>query len=539
MKLEDYKTINCHHLIDDNKIDFYCSISHRNGNLFTLNIPSGIKYDVKDNFQCFDDEGNCYVLSNLVHNQNDLLNSSYLFKSLISFNSGNNIEKNNIKFKKIYFTFPLINSFFYILDRIKANGINLSLEYKKIASFQEISIGRKFKLNLKCGYNFGGGSIGSGNGHFALSKVLLLTSTKYRSLNEYIDVINMLIDLFSIMMKQKLLISEIWSDSVDNNINKKLEIQTFQHLILNKNYDNDNPFKKMASYALLKNNFQEIVNTFMKLKRGDYDSFPVFCDLYMRHNDVFYETLLQVQFLPLMQGIEAYVSHQKCNEGYKLPNQWKQAIRKFKKEYPNLPKITELKYSNQLSLQEKINNVIKSKNIEEIISFKLDKNSNYKLIQQMVSIRNYFTHYGDPPKISDEDFYDAIRYTQIICEIFIMKEIGFTNEQIKISLNNNYYYLEQWSNKYCSINIKHKHPKNFSNKNYLGEQDDLIVGEKPVYTKYALYYKNINGIITFYKKELKEYKHIKEINDSDKLYKICKERYKLAEEQKTLRNKLL
>lgn len=540
MVIDEYKIIKCHHLTDDYKIDFYCDISFRNGSFYSLSMPFDLNFNMGDNFQCYDNKGNCYILIGLQNKQEELFFNKYLFESLISF-SFDKFEKitNEIKTKKVYFTFPLINSFFFNIDRIKADAKELSLKYEKINAFDEIAIGRKFKLNLKYGYQFGGGSIGSGVGKFTLSKALLLSSNSLRPLNEFIEVINMLIDLFSIFMKQKLLISDIWSNGEDNNIYKKIQIQTSQHLILNKDYSNENPLKKLASYALIKNNFQEIVKTFIKLKRGDYDAFPVFCDLYMRHNDVFYETLPQVQFLPLMQGIEAYVSHHPCNKGIKLTNEWKKAIRKFKKENPNLPNIKQLKYSNQISFQDKIKNVIKTNNIEEIISFKLDDKCNYKLIQQMVSVRNYYTHYSKPPAISDEDFYDAIRYTQIICEIFIMKELGFKNEQIKTSLNNNYYYLEQWSNKYCSLNIKHKHPKNFSNINYLGEQDDLIIGDKPIYTKYALYYKKENDLIHFYKKELKENKHIQKIKEDDKLFKICEERYLVAEEQKSLRNKTL
>ena len=92
----------------------------------------------------------------------------------------------------------------------------------------------------------------------------------------------------------------------------------------------------------------------------------------------------------------------------------------------------------------------------------------------MVRIRNYYTHYGKLPKIDNDDFYDAMEYAQIICEILIMKKLNFTEEQIKISLSNNYYYLSQWNNKYCFLKKDNIIPKGFEDKIYVGEADCFV-----------------------------------------------------------------
>ena len=86
-------------------------------------MPFDLNFNMGDNFQCYDNEGNCYMLIGLQNKQEELFCNKYLFESLISF-SFDKFEKitNEIKTKKVYFTFPLINSFFFNIDRIKADA---------------------------------------------------------------------------------------------------------------------------------------------------------------------------------------------------------------------------------------------------------------------------------------------------------------------------------------------------------------------------------------------------------------------------------
>ena len=91
--------------------------------------------------------------------------------------------------------------------------------------------------------------------------------------------------------------------------------------------------------------------------------------------------------------------------------------------------------------------------------------------------------------MEDIDIYDAIDYARIICEIFIMKELHFTEEEIKIRIANNYYYLTNWDNKYCSLNDIYKIPKGFEDKTFVGNNISGINNRTGKYCNYALFYK--------------------------------------------------
>ena len=261
----------------------------------------------------------------------------------------------------------------------------------------------------------------------------------------------------------------------------------------------------------------------------------------MRNHDAPDEIYPQMKFLPFMQGIEAYVSKLPCNKDFKLDNHWKKAIKDFKRANPELPNIKELKYQNQLNFQSKINNAINASKINNIIKFKMTTNGSFKLIKQMVKFRNYYTHYGESTGLDDSDLHDVIKYTKIFCEIFIMKELGFTNKQIKISLNNNYYYLSKWDNKYCSLDIDVM-PKGYSKRYYLGDVDDF---SEQQHITYALFYKPFseNKLRLILKSRMAKEKtkarsivvdkniSSEEYEKLNKLYKLCYDRYSLEQEQ--------
>lgn len=490
MEKEQDNIINCYYKDKDNNIIF-CKITYRNGIYFALEIPKKAEINMEnDYFTCYDSESKVYILQNLLHKEETRhFTKNYYFQSLIAIPS-NNYNGEEIKLTAINFTFPYINKFFYIVDSVDASSENdeNALVYKKRMTFKKFEINKNFTIDLNVGYSYGGGNIGGKGGHFDLIKSVKISSGRERPLNEFIEIIMTLIDFFSICFRKKLLITAIWSNGKENTIAEKLEIKTFQFKILNKNYEDENdrnPFKSLATYALLNGNFDKIIKRFFKSKNGNYESFPVFCDLYMRNHDSPNEIYPQIKFLSFMQGIEAYISKLPCNKDFKLDVSWKRAIKEFKKQHPELPNVKKLKYSNQLAFQDKINNVINANKIENIIKFKMTTSGSYKLINQMVKFRNYYTHYGDGKNLKDLDFYDVIEYTKIFCEILIMKELGFKSNQIKISLNNNYYYLSEWNNEYCLLDLAVM-PKGYSKKYYLGDIEDFSTQN---YIKYALFYK--------------------------------------------------
>lgn len=557
MNVEALEEINCHYRIGD-KIKFFCKIKYRNGSYFCLTLPFGTNEQyIEDPFICYDGCNNVYILQQLEAAAKDKYNNCYSFHSLITIptNIYNNEE---IKFKSIYFDFPYINTFFYILDYLKTETDTqkeIGLLYQKNLKFEKFHINKKFEFDINIGYRYGAGRIGGNGGHFDLIKSIKITSLKEdKNLNDFIDVIIPLIDFFSICFRQKLLISNIWSNKSDNTLKQNLNIKTSQMRVIDNNYNAEHitPFNILVSYALLKDNFGKIINKFLQSRTNEYDAFSILCDLYMQCHDLPTGILLQVKFLTFMQGIEAFVSKQSCNDDFSLDNKWKAAIKKFKRENPNLPNIKELKYSNQLSFKSKLLNVIKEQNIDKILNFKYDKKGNYKLISEMVDVRNYYTHYGDKKTLERvQNFYDLVEYTKIFCEILIMKELKLTENQIKISLSNNYYYLRYWNNEYCNLDYK-KLPLGYSKSTYLGESDYWIENK---YFSAILFWKDIknnkNKVKLIYKNQVQQSngktpraKSIvvnKNLSNEEydsllKPFKDCYNRYKLAQEQIEYRN---
>lgn len=559
LKIEQHK-INCHVRDKENNIKYFCSIIYEQGSPFILTTNTKEDIAIKDNsFICFDGENNRYILNNLLFkdNYNPFYGNRYQFESLIteanfkSLCNPKSYEEKNIKFKSVYFTFPLINLFFFNIDCISTDNFSTDrhfLEYQKNCEFKTITIDG-YTMELCSGFRYGGGKIGGDEAHFTLIKSIKISSKEEHELKDFIKIINSLINFFSICLRKKILISKIWSNKIDNTLNIDTEIKTFQFYILNTDYENVPPFKCLATYALLKDNFEEIVNKFYKAKQGPYEAFPVFCDLYMRYNDAPYEVLPQMRFLPLMQGIEAYIGHFDYNQPITVPSSSKKALKKFKEENSDLPLIDTIDFPNFIPFQEKIFNTINELNIEKIIKFKLYKNKTYKLINQMVKIRNYYTHYGKLHKIDTEDFFDAMDYTKIICEILIMKELNFTEHQIKLSLNNNYFFLKKWNNKYCSLVEEHHHPKGLENCIYVGEIDTF---KKNKYKKFSLYYKKeeSNNTVILYAKNMMKYGKLqkkainlpasdRELSSLNDIFKRCYDNYIESEIQLSYRKDLL
>lgn len=558
--MKDEIKIHCHCKDSENRINFFCDITHKQGIEFVLSVYTDQPIEIKNGcFACFDGENNRYILNNLTAEEDvkPFYGKRYYFESLVIDSNKHYLsekmssEDSEVKFKTLHFSFPYINTFFYNIDYLKPEDIrtaNPALRYHRINEFTPIEIDN-FRISLESSYSFGGGKFGGTGGHFDLTKSIKIESSEERSLHDFINVITSLINFFSICLKRKLLISKIWSNETENSLGIKCEIKTFQFYILNKDYQEDiDPYKAIATYPLLKENFESIANRYFRTKEEEFERFPIFCELYMRYNDAPIEILPQMKFLPLMQGIEAYVSKFPYNELEDVPEECEAALKKFKEDNTHLDRVQGVIFQRQLPFEIKINNTIQNLNIENIVDFKLDEGKNYKLINQMVRIRNYYTHYGKYPKISDEDFYDAMSYAKIVCEIFIMKELGFTEEQIKISLDNNYYYLRQIENKYCCIRDNVVIPKGFEDKIYIGEIDSFVNDK---YAKYMLFYKKFEDKkqVILYAKNIVEGGETEEIeiprklsnseyDDLDKIFKRCYDNYIESEKQIKYKNDL-
>ena len=156
---------------------------------------------------------------------------------------------------------------------------------------------------------------------------------------------------------------------------------------------------------------------------------------------------LESQFLSLTQAIESY--HQRIyggrkylsEEGYKVvydalveavPEETEGSLKDRLKEY--------LKYGNEFSLRTRLKEVVDYYGVLTTLFI----NDKVKFVNDVVETRNYLTHYSkdkkepSPAKNYDELFL-LIHNLRIIVEICLLKEAGFSLEEIKdLFLRNNY-----------------------------------------------------------------------------------------------------
>ena len=156
---------------------------------------------------------------------------------------------------------------------------------------------------------------------------------------------------------------------------------------------------------------------------------------------------LESQFLSLTQAIESY--HQRIyggrkylsEEGYKVvydalveavPEETEGSLKDRLKEY--------LKYGNEFSLRTRLKEVVDCYGVLTTLFI----NDKVKFVNDVVETRNYLTHYSkdkkepSPAKNYDELFL-LIHNLRIIVEICLLKEAGFSLEEIKdLFLRNNY-----------------------------------------------------------------------------------------------------
>ena len=564
MQEEKSTIIHCHCRDAENKVKFFCDIEYRNGIDYILTAYTKEKIDIKEDcFVCYDGENNVYILNKLEYEPDPekmYWEKRYYFKTLVHiptqhFDYGINISKEHpLKFKKIFFTFPLINLFFFDIDHLSSNKLDTgeqALVYKKMNDFKSFNIG-DFNINLNQGYSCGGGRFGGNNGHFDIFKSIIVSTDEYKPLNDYIEVIVKLIDFFSLCLRKKILISNIWSNSNDNTLNTKLNISTFQFYVINKefNEENLNIYRTLATHALVKDNLSNIINRFFELMTDEYEVFRAFYDLYMRHLDAPTEILPQMTFLPLMQGLEAYISNLRCNKVPKLPKESSAALKEIKEKYKHIQRIDELKFNNSIAFSKEISNAIKDKDLEKIIEFKLTKEGDIKLIDEMVLVRNYYTHYSNRKRLKNIDISDAMDYARIICEIFIMKELNFKEEEIKTSIANNYYFLRNWDNTYCSLKDIYNIPEGFEDKTFIGNGIYGINKETGATYNYAIFYKlsEDKKTVELYAKNQVENGETKrlslkaninsdEYNKLDPIFKKCYTNYLESEKQIAYRKK--
>ncbi len=546
MQLEN-KVINCHY--DLNKETNYGKITYRIGIMHAFEHYGQKIENAPNDFLCFSETNEVLLLNNLWH-EDAKWNQCLLYKNLIK-GFYNEQETKDLKFKSINFDFPYINAFFWGLDDI-SNGCNkeehnLCLKYEKSGKNIKYNLNENFSLQIIHGCKTSHSKFGTGKAEMILYKHLKIVSKKWTDINEFIDIINDLMKFFSIALKRRLLINNIWSEGKENTSNRKLTISTFQYKILNTNFEEEiDVWKTLLNYKYLSpRKISKVLQKFSKLMTIEYRNFQAIIDLYLRNQDAPFEILPQVEFLIYSTALEAYVSSKDYNKKKTYDNAYENLIEEIKTNYPQVEELSKIP-SRQYSFAEKIKRCLENEGINKLFDFYYCGNGKYKLITDIVNTRNYFTHYSfssDDKKIKDIELWELKDKLRILLEIFILNELSIDKKIIKLIITNNNFGLEDfYSNYFWASNPKIKSRK-LANK-FLGEETYFSITEE--YPRFFNYfyeevnnnqvklickYRNIKKRICSIDKFVNKNITKKELKNLPKYMQECFKRYKIMAKQ--------
>ena len=555
--MEDNKEINikCRYKLPQDDKEYLGCVNYKNGTLINFSTENNnFSISKGENLLCLSDE-NKYLL---------LCNNKYCesyFSKIAGFDcliEGFNLPEQtiNLKFKKIYFSFPYINDFFIGIDRIEyfdeRNPHDIFLRYVRTKQRLTFRLNDTFKLKVLHNVTSGGGTLAGENSKMSLTKSIEISANKNVPIEDFLSIIRNLMTFFSLGLKRKLPILSMTSGCTDNTTKCKLTIHPFQFKILNQNFESNLIIHKaLFLFKHVKKNFSSIIQNFINLQSQDYRKFSVIIDLYLRNHDTPDEIYPQIKFLIYSQALEAYLNSKDYNRKKEISKEFLKIVAQIKKQYPEVPEVKNCALNRMYSFKEKILNSIKKNDVENILKFKFTETKKIKLLEDVVNLRNYFTHYNmasSDKKISNINIYDLTENLKALLELFILKDLQFNNETIRAILINNYFYFKDFNSEYIWIPQPPK-LQNIIKENYLGDENSYYNENKKLILSTHYFYENIKDKIKLIVKYLEKDKYCprnknkrkiltktivvnpnlneKEINKLDKPLKICYERYKL------------
>lgn len=557
---KELTTIECKYSLPNDEKIYFGKIQYKNGILIHL-LTDNYKLNINktENFVCSSLNNEIMLLyNNQFYDNNFHITAG--FDSLIK--GFKTIEHTkNLEFKKINFSFPCINEFFIGIDRIEQfnfkNPNDICLRYKKTKTPLIIKLDANFKLKLLNSVSWGGGTFGGENSKMSLVKEVQIISNKRTSLDKFNSIIRKLINFFSLGLKHKVPIINMYSSAKDNTANCKLEITSFQYKIENQDFESIKKHHKyLYIYPNIKKHFSEILSTYIDLQNRDYRKFAVIIDLYLRNHDVPDEIYPQIKFLVYTQALEAYLNSKDYNDRKPVSQEYIKLLEKLKIEYPNIQEIQALNKNSLYSFKEKLLNSIKHNNVQKIICLKYNNNGKIKLLEDLVNLRNYYTHYSyssEDKRLKKIEDYKLIESAKVLLELFILKDLNFDENSIKIILSNNHFRLKDFNSKYIWL----PNPPSIKNVDincYLGNEHAFYNQNQQLIISLYYFYKEIDeqvkliikysqdGIFTrknshklkSLTKELTVNKTLqeKEIQKLSKHFQICYRRYLELKKQK-------
>jgi len=191
--------------------------------------------------------------------------------------------------------------------------------------------------------------------------------------------------------------------------------------------------------------FKDISDRFEVFLRNWFEKADLLEPVYNLHFGTLYNPrmYLEHRFLSLLQAIESY--HRRTMKNFELPEeQHKNRIVEILNAVSHGHKDwlkNKLAYSNEPNLRRRLKEILE-KFADVLNKFIPDKDF---FIHKVVTTRNYLTHYDETLKEQSAEGKELYHFTQklkILLEICLLKELGFTSENIKslISRNRRYQY---------------------------------------------------------------------------------------------------
>ena len=175
-----------------------------------------------------------------------------------------------------------------------------------------------------------------------------------------------------------------------------------------------------------------------------YDKYKPLFDIYFTN---FSENItIEYQFLSYTQALEAYMRKNEMFNDYFMDSEKYEIVKNELNEYVKNSIMesgqknsweNKIKYGNEVSLRKRLKDLIRYLN-EFDIAQKITNGDREEFIDNVVNIRNYYTHYGHDNK---PNTYNVIGLTfdlKLLIELCILNELNFDKEFIDYTLNRVY-----------------------------------------------------------------------------------------------------
>ncbi len=258
----------------------------------------------------------------------------------------------------------------------------------------------------------------------------ILDSTKPLKLKEYEEIIDGIVAFFSFVCNKVLFVNSLaakisnqrngdFDDFIDIYNPNLFRFQDFEQ-------NSKQMFRKWAlfDFEKIESNFEEIINKW--LESWKYLDFPFLLYFHVYKNNFPYS---EASFLTLMLALESYHRLTSENQEDIDDSEFQTLKEEFIEKSPEKHKKwvkRKLKYFNQISLQERIKQLIYP--FESLFSNQKKIN---KFIEKIKDYRNDLTHYDEPEYIDKEDIPKVNETLKLLFKLLFLRLIGFHIEEIR------------------------------------------------------------------------------------------------------------